>query len=148
MSDISTIWNTALISGDWSLVGTNLQTGNDLETAVLISLFSDRLANADDVIPDGTNDPRGWVGDLGQTVMIGSRLWLLSRSKLTSALAPIVKAMAVEALQWMIDDSVVAKFDIITEVVLPNRLNMQIIAYKQDGTKIAMDFTHAWAGIN
>ena len=148
MSDTSTLWNPALISGDWSLVGTNLATGNALETAVLISLFTDRLANPDDAIPDGTNDPRGWVGDLGQTVPIGSRLWLLSRSKLTPALAPIVKTMAADALQWLIDDSVVAKFDIITKVVLPNRLNMQIIAYKQDGTKIAMDFTHAWSGVS
>ncbi|MDE2106943.1 MAG: phage GP46 family protein [Patescibacteria group bacterium] len=119
-----------------------------MTTAVLVSLFTDRLANPDDTIPDGTNDPRGWVGDLGQTVPIGSRLWLLGRSKLTPAVAAIAKSMAAEALQWMIDDSVVASFDIITEVVLPNRLNMQIIAYKQDGTKIAMDFTNAWAGVN
>ena len=148
MSDTSTVWNSALQYGDWVLVGANLQTGNDVETAVLISLFTDRLANPDDTIPDGTNDPRGWVGDLGQNVLIGSRLWLLGRSKLTPKVAATAQSMAAEALQWMIDDSVVARFDIITEIVLPNQLDMQVVAYKQDGTKIAMDFTNAWFGVS
>jgi phage gp46-like protein len=136
------------MGGDWTVVGGNLQSGSDLETSVLISLFTDRIANADDVIPDGTTDPRGWIGDLGQSVLIGSRLWLLGRSKLKPSIAPVAKSMAVDALQWLIDDGVVAKIDVITEVVMPNRLNMQIIFYKQDGTKVAMNFTNAWAGIN
>jgi phage gp46-like protein len=96
------------------------------------------------VIPDGSNDPRGWVGDLGATVPIGSRLWLLSRAKLVPAVAAQAKSLAAQALQWMVDDSVVARFDINTEIVQPNRLNMQVVAYKQDGTRVAMDFTHAW----
>jgi phage gp46-like protein len=144
MSDTSTSWNGPLNYGDWKLVGTNLQTGSELVTAVLISLFTDRLANADDVIPDGSNDPRGWVGDLGQTVPIGSRLWLLGREKLRPAVAETAKSMAAEALKWMLDDSVVARLDIKTEIAQPNRMNMQVIAFKQDGTHVAMDFTHAW----
>jgi phage gp46-like protein len=147
MSDTSTIWNSAISYGDWQLSGTNLTTGNDLITAVLISLFTDRLTNSDDVIPDGTTDRRGWVGDLDADVQIGSRLWLLSRAKLTKETAVIAKNMAQEALQWMIDDSVVASFDIITEVIFPNRLNMQVVAYKKDGTRIALDLTHAWMGL-
>lgn len=148
MSDTSTIWDGLRVFGDWVLAGSILQTGSDLETAILISLFSDRMANEDDAIPDGSGDPRGWIGDLNQDVLIGSRLWLLGRSKLTPAVAPAVKTMAAEALQWLIDDNVVARFDIITQVVMPNRLNMQVIAYKQNGTKIAMDFTHAWTGVS
>src|SRR5471030_236808 len=148
MSGTETSWNVGAGYGDWVLVGTNLQTGNGVITAVLISLFSDRLANSDDVIPDGTNDPRGWVGDLGNEVLVGSRLWLLSRSKLTQQVAATAQSMATEALQWMLDDGVVAKFDITTQVVQPNQLSMQVIAYKQDGTKIAMGFTNAWLGVN
>jgi phage gp46-like protein len=144
MSDTSTAWVPTLNYGDWKLSGAALQTGNELVTAVLISLFTDRLANDDDVIPDGSNDPRGWVGDLGATVPIGSRLWLLSRAKLVPAVAAQAKSLAAQALQWMVDDSVVARFDINTEIVQPNRLNMQVVAYKQDGTRVAMDFTHAW----
>ena len=149
MSDINTIWSSAGTSGDWTLTsnGADLDSGNDIVTAVIISLFTDGLANTDDKVTDGTNDPRGWVGDLGQDISIGSRLWLLDRSKLTPALGPQVRDMAAAALQWLIDDGVVAKFDIITSVVMPNQLRMKVTAYKQDGTNLALDFTHAWAGI-
>ena len=148
MTDISTVWNTTLGSGDWVMSGAILQSDNDLVTSVLISLFTDRLANPDDILPNNSTDPRGWVGDLGENVLIGSRLWLLSRSKLLPSKAATAHDMASEALQWMIDDSVVVKFDINTEVVMPNQLSMQVVAYKKDGAKVAMDFTNAWAGVN
>ena len=147
--DISTVWNTDLQYGDWVLNGADLQGGNDIVTATLISLFTDGLANIDDVIPDGTNDPRGWIGDSGQTVKIGSRLWiLLDRSKLTQQDAATAKTMAVKALQWMIDDGVVASFDITTEAILPKQLSMQIIAHKPNGQKIPMKFNYVWSGVN
>jgi phage gp46-like protein len=168
MSDISTVWTGT--HGDWQLsqpslddyswnenatwdenfggYSADVQSGGDLETAILVSLFTDRLANEDDKIPDGTNDPRGWVGDLDQTVSIGSRLWILDRSKLTNATAITAKGMAADALQWLIDDGVVAKFDIKTEVIFPNRLNMQVVAFRQDGSRVALDFTHVWKGLN
>lgn len=149
MPDISTVWNADLQIGDWIMSGADdLQSGDDVVTAALISLFSDRLANVDDVIPDGTGDPRGWVGDLDQDVIIGSRLWLLSRSKLTQQVANGARDMATEALQWMVDDNVIASFTVTTEIVPLIQLSMQIVIYRQDGTKTALDFTNAWAGVN
>lgn len=142
MGDIRTVWNVS--RGDWDVSGPDLESGRDLETAVIISLFTDRLANGDDVLPSG-DDPRGWVGDLGQPVKIGSRLWLLERAKLSLQTGAIAKSMAAEALQWMIDDGVVAKFEIITEVLLPSRLNMQIIAFRHDGSKQALNFSNTWS---
>lgn len=142
MGDIRTVWNVS--RGDWDVSGPDLESGRDLETAVIISLFTDRLANGDDVLPSG-DDPRGWVGDLGQPVKIGSRLWLLERAKLSLQTGAIAKSMAAEALQWLIDDGVVAKFEIITEVLLPSRLNMQIIAFRHDGSKQALNFSNTWS---
>ena len=69
---------------------------------MLISLFTDRLAAADDVIPDNTNDRRGWWGDLGEDFLIGSRLWLLARAKLTSDVPLKCKDYITEALAWML----------------------------------------------
>lgn len=142
MGDIRTVWS--ITRGDWNLSGADLEAGRDLETAVIISLFTDRLANEDDVLPSG-DDPRGWVGDLDQPVKIGSRLWLLERSKLTLQTGAIAKSMAAEALQWMIDDGIVSKFEIATEVLLPNRLNMQIVAFRLDGSKRALNFSNTWS---
>lgn len=125
-----------------------LSTGNDLQTSVLISLFTDRLATPDDVIPDGSGDPRGWVGDLGSDYQIGSRLWLLDRSKQTNDILKKARDYCIEALQWLIDDGVVAKFTVLTEWTKPAMLGIQIVAFKQDGTTTPMNFSSAWNGIS
>lgn len=147
MSDTTTIWNTALSHGDWNLLGAQLQAGNDLDTAVLISLFTDREARPDDVIPDGTTDPRGWWGD-NAVHPIGSRLWLLDRSKKTQDTLAQAQDYVVEALQWLIDDGVVARFDITVEWEAPSMLGIQIQAYKQDGAQQSLNYSWAWAGIS
>ena len=148
MSDISIQWDVLNSRGDWVLPGSVLQTGNDLQSAVLISLFSDRLATSDDVIPDGSGDPRGWVGDMGSDYPIGSRLWLLDRSKATNDVLTAASDYCYEALQWLIEDGVVAQFDIVTEWTKPAMLGIQIIAHKQNGTTVAMNFSSAWNGTN
>jgi phage gp46-like protein len=124
-----------------------LATGDDLQTAIIISLFSDRMAQPGDVIPDGSNDPRGWWAD--GAVPIGSRMWLLRRSKQIPETSQLAYTYIAEALQWLIDDGVVAQFDI--SVQWPSRgvLDAQITAYKQDGTTLMTGlFTWAWNGIN
>lgn len=148
MRDTVTTWVPALGRGDWLLNGAQLAAGGDLQTAVLISLFSDRVANPDDVIPDGSGDPRGWVGDLGQDYPIGSRLWLLSRAKQTGETLARAQDYIAEALQWLIDDGAVAKFDILVEWTRASQLRANVIAYKTDGTNTALNFLSVWKGIN
>ncbi|WP_338804415.1 phage GP46 family protein [Xenorhabdus griffiniae] len=130
MSDITSWWDVKNIHADWSIGRGDLMTGNDLQTAIIISLFTDRQARADDEI-DGT-DRRGWWGDSESDYQIGSRLWLLHRQKLTTAAALAAEDYAREALQWMLDDGVAASIDIRTQIVWPNRLNM-IIRYQRPG---------------
>lgn len=148
MSDTTTSWDVANARGDWSMAGALLATGDDLSTAILISLFTDRIAEPDDAITDGTNDPRGWWGDQFSTVPIGSRLWLLDRSKQTQETLQRAYDYIVEALQWMIDDGVVAKFDVRVEWTKAGMLGAQVVAYKQDGTTVASAYSWAWQGIN
>lgn len=148
MSDTTTVWDVANARGDWQMSGAQLATGNDLQTAILISLFTDRMAADSDVIPDGTTDPRGWWGDAGETYQIGSRLWLLSRAKQTQETLQRAYDYIVEALQWLIDDGVVAKFDVLVEWTKASELGAQVVAYKQDGSTSATAYTWAWQGIN
>ena len=144
MSDIRTAWKVD--RGDWSLVGGGgaLASGGDLFTAVAISLFSDRQAGGDDDIPDGSGDPRGWWGDDPEQ-RVGSRFWLLLRSKRTQETLLRARDYAQEALQWMIDDGVVAQFIVVTEWTLQNRLAVQVTALRSDGQTEAMNFAWAWA---
>ncbi|MET3135269.1 phage gp46-like protein [Oxalobacteraceae bacterium GrIS 1.11] len=148
MSDTSTVWVRELGRGDWNLDGADLQSGNDLETAILISLFTDREANPDDVIPDGTGDPRGWVGDLGQPYKIGSRIWLLARAKQSPETLRLASDYIGEALQWLIDDGVVARFDITAEWSATSLLGAAVMAYQNNGSSIPMNFSWVWKAIH
>jgi phage gp46-like protein len=147
VSDITTVWVPALGRGDWVLKGADLQNGGDLTSAVLISLFTDRVANTDDVITDASGDPRGWWGDVGVPYPIGSRLWLLEREKQTNATAARARDYIAEALKWMIDDGVVARFEIDAQFIAPARLAASVIAHRADGATIAMNFANVWLGI-
>lgn len=128
MIDIKTIWSRDLGSGDW-LIPDVAGAGSEIETAILISLFTDREALPDDAIPDGTGDPRGWIGDAGQQYKIGSRIWLLSRAKQTAETLRRASDYIAEALQWMIDDGVVTRFDVTAEWVRTSTLGAQISAH-------------------
>jgi phage gp46-like protein len=145
MSDIATIWNTT--QGDWQLSGKSLASGPDLVTAITISLFTDRQAEPDDAVTDGSGDLRGWWGD-AEGARIGSRLWLLERAKRTQATLQLAQAYITEALQWLIDDGVVANFDISVEWVNQGQLSAQVIALRVDGTTQAANYAWAWNGIN
>lgn len=147
MPDIATIWDIANGRGDWALDPTTggLLVGGDLATAVLISLMTDRTAAPDDVIPDQSNDPRGWWAD--DDVPIGSKIWLRLRSKQTDETLALVKQDIADALQWLIDDGVASSVDILTEWTRPAMLGARVILIRADGTQHELRFEWAWKGI-
>ncbi|MCA8026472.1 phage GP46 family protein [Burkholderia cepacia] len=144
MSDITVIWDVDNSRGDWQFVAPALVTGNDLTSAVLISLFTDRSANSDDAIPDGTGDPRGWWGDIDEDKPIGSRLWLLDRSKQTQEVLNNARDYILEALNWLVDDGVVASIDAQTQWVRDTFLGAQITLYQPTGPNITLTYAWAW----
>lgn len=146
-TDISIFWDSSNNRGDWQTLGPVLATGNDLETAILVSLFTDRMAAADDAIPDGSGDPRGWWGDADGTTQIGSRLWLLQRAKQTTETLQRAFDYIAEALQWLIDDKVVARFDITVEWTRTSFLGAKVVAYQQVGSDASTAFQFVWNGL-
>lgn len=100
-------FRTGLSAGD-------IATTDSLYTAVLYSLFTDKRADPDDVIPDGTDDRRGhWADDYSnESGSEGSKLWLLDREKQTQSVLNDAQEYAREALQWLIDDGHASKIDI------------------------------------
>ncbi len=153
MTDISTLWDVAQLRADWSLVGASLDNAGDLETAVLISVFTDRVAAADDNIPDGSEDPRGWWGDAGETRPIGSRLWLLARSKRTAETLKRARDYVAEAIQWLVDDKVVSTIDVSAEWATQPGTNAGLLACRVvlarvGGGKIELKFSYVWQAVN
>ena len=114
MSNLDLVWDNANRRGDWVVASGALRTGNLLKTAVLVSLFTDRVAQPDYQPDDGSADRRGWWSDSFDGVPIGSRLWQLRRRKIASRPLLIVEAEAMcrEALAWMQDDRLVEGLDV------------------------------------
>ena len=146
MPDIATVWGADLLSGDWAMAGADLLSGDDLQTAVAISLGTDRTADPDDLIPDGSGDPRGWVGDADSDVAIGSKLWLLSRSALTDATLVAARDVILQALQWLLDDGVVSTTEVTTSRGGPRRLDATVTLSRTGGQPVKLQFAWAWGG--
>lgn len=139
---------TIVIDGQLTPLG--LDSAEPLVRAVLISLFTWRRANPDDELPADTR--QGWWGDsypLEPNDRIGSRLWLLARSKLTDETARRAREYAQEALQWLVEDSVVARVEVEAERQGLQQLALACRMFKADG-RVAADvrFTNAWGFLN
>lgn len=141
MGDITTVWSPADGVGDWEVAGGALLEGDDLATAALISLFTDRQANADDPVIDG--DRRGWWGD----PTMGSRLWLLARAKVTDETLRLAEEYAEEALAWMVGDGVVAGVSATAAWIAPRQLGLTIDLTRTDGTVRTLAYAWEWDGI-
>jgi phage gp46-like protein len=150
--DIKLIFDPLTLETDLSVVNNDLVAEEGLETAVIISLFSDRRARDDDILPDiRSDDKRGWWGDLVAPDVegdeIGSRLWLLDRAKTTQQNVNKCKAFVKESLQWMIDDGVAVKIDTFAERqgTPPNDiLAFGADIFKSDGTNETFKFDSNW----
>lgn len=148
MPDISTVWDPQSFGGDWAVNPPDLLTGSDLETAIMVSLFTDRTADPDDVIPDGANDPRGWWGDLGQAYPVGSKIWLRMRDKLTPQTVALVKDDIVRALQWLLDDGVAAAIDVVCQAQGLAMLAAQITLHQPSGPPAVFNYSWVWAAVS
>lgn len=117
-----------------------------LAQALVISLFSWRKSNDD----DGVTIPnrQGWWADsfANNDDRIGSRLWLLRREKLTGETIARAEEYAAEALQWLIDDAVISRFEVRAERGGMDRLDLLIDLYKpNDELAIQARFANVWS---
>ena len=149
MTDIALVWDDTNYRADVAVSGVDLLMDGGLRTAVIISLLTNRQAEPEDVIPDGSTDPRGWWGDLPISSdpsswrgdRIGSRLWLLNRAKAIPETAVIARGYVQEALQWMLDDGVAQRLDITTQWISRTALGITVLM-TQDGA--SQQFNLVW----
>lgn len=93
-----------------------LACDDTLQTAIILSLFTDRRAGPDDRLPWGSDDRRGWMGDayVSEAVDVrqdawGSTLWLLYVGKVASEVLPRARLAVQEALAWLVRDGVATR---------------------------------------
>ena len=117
---------------------------DDLTRAVINSLFCWRRAADDDDLPGVSR--YGWWGDTFEVDdKFGSRLWLLSREKITDQTPLQAKEYAEEALQWLIDDGVAADVVVTVERATFDRLDMSVTITKPSDTTESLRFQNMWS---
>lgn len=148
MSDIALVWDNVAGAADIAISANDLQRDDGLETAVFLSLFTDRRAEEGDTLPDTVTDRRGWWGD-GVPVVAGdrwgSRLWLLSRAKDEPETATRAREYAEEALAWLVEDRVTDRVEVTAELNGTGVLTLAVTVYRPERDVTRYRYDYVWA---
>lgn len=97
---------------------------DSLQTAIILSLFTDRRASADDRLPLNETNRRGWVGDDFMATGPGSarddwgtRLWLCYLGKATGDVPAFAEFTCREGLQWLVRDGIASRIAVTAQWV-------------------------------
>jgi|SRR5271165_3323872 len=153
--DIALLFSNATQTWDWcqtatgDIADTQAVGLSDLETAVVISLFNDKVVPPDWTFPQKgiLNDPRGWWGDAFNQYPIGSNLWLLRFQSGAPNLLQIARDYCNDALQWLLDYNIAASITVVTSWIFPDSTRAMGIAINitEPVTNITTQFQYAWA---
>lgn len=133
-------------SADLAVAADDVLSDEGLQTAVALSLFTDRRAEDDDSLPAEDGDRRGWWADefaerAGDR--IGSRLWLLDRSTQRDDVLREAEEFDREALAWMIEDRVTDRIDVAVTADHGGLVHA-ITIYRPGGTQVSFRFARPW----
>lgn len=127
MIDLAFVWDNDAAGADLVVAGGALQTHSGLRSAILISLFTDARAAEAAILPEEGSDRGGWWGndfggDVGSSIAdpddrneLGSKLWLLRRSKHTAQVLRDARQYVLEALSWLTRDGIASAISVEVE---------------------------------
>lgn len=152
MADLLTAWTRS--GGDWQLKAAALALDDGLHSAVVISLFTDRLAEPGDPLPQldlwAPGGRRGWWGDAFSDVpgdRIGSRLWLLARAKRLPEVLRQAEEYAQEALQWLVEDGVASGVQVTASTdASRDLLALEVVVVRSAQPQARYRFEAFWKG--
>lgn len=149
MSDFTFQFSAVTGYADMQIANGDFAIGDDLSTAVLVSIFSDRRAtDAElDAYAVGTTKPttnRGiWIDTYREDIQYGSGIWLLLRGKKLAETLSRVEEYAKESLDWMIADGV-AETVTASAVFEGDRLLLTVTITRQSAEAVVASFDFAW----
>jgi phage gp46-like protein len=148
MADIALAF-TSIRGGDLVLAGQDLARDDGLASAVLVSLFTDRRADPEQLRADESKtDLRGWWGDFKPPVegdQTGSLLWLLRREKQTRETLARARQYAEQALAWMIEDRIAKTVAVSTEYGGLGIMYIGVEITRPDSTRVRYQYDYEWA---
>lgn len=156
MSDLIT---DPSMTEDWLFQPVDGSGDGELADAVAVALGTDRLADPSDVLPDpNSDDRRGWWGDIDVALLfngwpIGSRLWLLSREKITGpaasqgATAGKIDAYIREAMKPFVDRKIASRMQITVTRADLDYFAAQVTLYRGPTLLIDIRYSGLWSKI-
>jgi phage gp46-like protein len=159
MTDIRILQTATLeaVTLDWLLQDNGtLDETQALASAVTVALGTDRLALIDDALPDlDDDDRRGWWGDLDAEELygawpVGSRLWLMSRSKIVGqgaeggATTFNAEAYVKEALQPFVQRGIFSRYEVHAVRIDRSRIDVSVVIYRGPLPAIELKYQSIW----
>lgn len=143
MSDVALVY--AGESFDISVVRNDLLLDEGLQTAIVISLFTDKRCRVEE-LPSAETDRAGWWGDMFADLegdQIGSKLWLLRREKQLPATLVRYEEYARESLQWLIDDGIATAVSVTASYPETGRVDLVIAIQRPQGA-VSFKYSLSW----
>lgn len=132
---------------DLKIENGDLKADNGLETAALISVFSNKRVTLEQ-LPQGETDRMGWWADLiseAEGDQIGSRHWVLERlGKINTQSEIEMRSVLKEAFEWMLDDGIASRVEVDAERTDTNEIVGSALIYRPSGDNIPFKFV--WDG--
>ena len=120
---------------DFEIEEGDFKIDEGLETALVVSLLSDRRADESQIVQPEFR--RGWIGDLVTTLLgykFGSHLWLSEQSRITQSTLNQVQDQAEKALGWMFDVELVTKIEAVASIINQFSIALSITITSPDGS--------------
>jgi len=131
------------------LSGFDLERDDGLETAVIISLFTDRRASAEQIpVELPQDDLRGYWGDISNATpsdQTGSLLWLLAREKQLPQVLSRAQQYCREALAWMVEDLVATRVEVTAQFVAQGWMLILVDIFRPTGSPVRYRFNYEWS---
>jgi phage gp46-like protein len=125
--------NGVPVAGADVLASYSVELEDTWHTAIILSLFTNRRAGVDDVLPLGVTDRHGWVGEEFATDDFdaradawGSRLWLVYYGKRSDDVLEAARFAAQEALDWLVRDGIAERIVVTAQWAGPQKDRLAI----------------------
>ncbi len=144
---VDAVLNQAPVDGeilyDFLMEAGDIKSADQLDTAILVSLFTDKRAEPYEIVLPQLR--RGSVADLETPEDVGgSKLWLLEQARLTSATVAKATTFARTALQWLVRDLIA------TTVTAESRVGIDdltlAITVRKPNSRTETAFVALWDG--
>lgn len=134
------------LGGLYDLTVTNgaLGTVDNFDTALQMSVYCERRADGSEVLP--SEERRGWWGNVLSSIEnfeIGSKLWVVSQSRLTRNTLNRITAYAQDCTDWLVQGGYLEKVEVETTKISDTGVRLVFNLYRT-ASKTETKFFDLW----